>query len=213
MIDPLIDELVGDLRPIKPMQNWFAWALAMLGFTAISAFVILYYGLREDFGLAMSSGTIIWKNGGLMLAALAAAIATITLSRPHTAPPRTFIIAILSVLLGVIGWRLLDLARQSSLFYEVTHVNFGGAGICIPVIIGGGILVFGTIWLLWLNKSASQNPRELGAAAGLLSGLLAASAYAFHCNMDNIFYFIFVYWLPIIGFGVFGYLIGAKLKW
>lgn len=213
MIDPFIDELVTDLRPTKPMQNWFAVMLATLGFTAISAFVIVYYGLRSDFAEAMSNGTIMWKNGGLMVGALAAAIATISLSRPHTALPRLVVIAILSVLLGIIGWRLFDLAGQSSILYEACHVNFGGAGICIPVIVAGGAMVFATIWQTWLKKSASQNPRELGAAAGLLSALIAASAYSFHCNMDNIFYFIFVYWLPIIGFGLFGYLMGAKLKW
>jgi|GEM_PF-673304 hypothetical protein len=211
-LDPLIDGLVGDLRPTKPMKNWFAWVLAAISFAAISIWVVIYYGLRDDFDQAWLAGTILWKNGSLLLGSMSALAATIGLSRPDTKPHK-ILAALVVFIFAIIFWQLYELSTSSSLFYEMVHVNFGGAGVCIPVIVVGGLIVFSIIWQLWLKKSASQHPQELGAAAGLLSALLAASAYAFHCNMDNIFYFLFVYCFPIIGFGVFGYLIGDKLKW
>lgn len=195
------------------MRNWFAWLLAAFGFVAVSVFVIAQYGMRDDFQLAMQNGTLIWKNGSLILSVLVAAITTIALSRPNTTPKRRFIVMAILALLAVLSWRLIELSRHNSLSYEITHVNFGGAGVCVPIIIFGGIAVFVVVWQFWLRKAASQSPKILGAAAGILSASIAASAYAFHCNMDNIFYFIFVYWLPIIGFGLFGYLMGEKLKW
>lgn len=212
MNDHFLDNLVGDLKPRKAMQNSLALLMSALALCGLSMFVIALFGMREDFQLAMQSGTLMWKNGGLLLGAIGALYATISLSRPDT-KPGALILVLAIIIAAIIIWRIWELSTNSSLMNEMTHINFGGSQNCLSVIFFGGLAIFCALWQFWLRQTASQNPIELGAAAGVLSGLIAGFAYSFHCNMDNIFYYIVCYWLPVMALGTFGGFLGQKLKW
>ncbi len=210
--DNFIESLVKDLKPQKPLNNIFLWTIFGLALLALSALVLASIGPRSDFETAVQSGTIIWKNGGLFIGAIASLAATIALSRPDT-KPKIIVPALFVLIFIIIVWRIIELSRTVPIIDEMTNINFGGAQYCVPTIFIGGALVYTIVWHLWLRRTASNHPQYLGASAGLMSALIAGCAYSFHCNMDSIFYYIACYWLPAFSLALLGYFMGKKLKW
>lgn len=210
--DNFIENLVSELKPQKPMNNSLLWAICGLALLAFSLLVLASFGPRSDFETAIQSGTIMWKNGGLFIGAFASLAATIALSRPDT-KPKLIAPALFALIFTIIAWRIIELSRTAPIIDEMTNINFGGAQYCVPTIFIGGALVYSIVWHLWLRRTASMHPQYLGASAGLMSALIAGCAYSFHCNMDNIFYYIACYWLPAFSLALVGYFIGRKLNW
>jgi hypothetical protein len=210
--DSFIDSLVAELKPTKPLDNFLILGIAAVGFIAIVAIVIISLGLRPDFSIAMHNGTIMWKNGGLFLGAIAAIVATIALSRPDT-KPGIIVPVLLFVISCIIIWRVFELGNTNPILIELMNINFGGAQFCVPTIFIGGSVIFAFVWNVWIKHTASSDPKALGASAGLMSALTAGCAYSFHCNMDGIFYYIACYWLPALALSAFGYFMGKKLVW
>ena len=207
-----IDGLVSDLVPQKPMNNMHIWVISGFALIVLSFVVLAAIGPRSDFDTAFTSGTIFWKNGGLFIGAIGALGSTIALSRPDT-KPKLIIPALFMLVAVIIIWRIIELSSSSPIISELKNINFGGAQYCLPTIFLGGFLVYAVVWHLWLKQSASKYPQYLSASAGLMSALIAGCAYSFHCNMDNIFYYVACYWLPAFAIAGFGFLMGRKLAW
>ena len=213
MIDPLIDNLVEDLKPTKSLNLKELLYISFASLLVILAIVLGTLGLRPDFHDAMMNGTMIWKTGGFTIALLGALSLTLILSRPEN-KMTTKVLWPFFIIIALLLWRCIDLGLHASIFEELLNLNLDGSAYCLSVVIGGGLFTFGLLWTFWLRKSASSDTKTLGTMAGLLSGSIASTAYSMHCNMDHIFYVLTCYWLPVIALGIFGRLVCGKfLKW
>ncbi len=210
MNDPLIDNLVDDLTPVRSFNLWQILALTCLCFIIFSFIIISNLGMR-DMGYAFNSGAIYWKNGGLILSAILGFFALNNLSRPEN---KNNFISHASIFFAPILILFLISINQNLFLTELKNPNFNGMLACASNIFIFGTILFALVYKMFLSKSASQNPKTLGLISGLACGFTAASAYALHCNMDGFIYFIIAYLLPIATLGIIGIYIGIKrLKW
>jgi hypothetical protein len=212
MDNSLIDNLVADLKPVKPLNDNALIFLVIACFGALLAFVGLSIGMRKDLGDIIKNGVIYWKNGGLFIGAIVALYLTIQSARPQYQDMKFAIVPFL-ILLGLVCSQFVPLIENQSLVNEMNNINFGGWQTCLSVSMIGGAAIFAIIWNFWIKKSAPNKPLLFGFSSGALSALLAALAYSFHCNMDGIFYYLICYWLPILIFGAIGTIFGNQLKW
>ncbi len=207
MIDHFIDDLVKDLKPVSKLRNSVLALIGLIGFALVFAYVVLRLGVRADFNAVMNNGVLLWKNGGLLFAAIGSAYLLLKLARPQNAPKKIYVLPAIIIGLLVI-WQII---AQSD--FDLLKANFGGSGVCISTTIVGGIFILVPLWHFWISKTAPQNPLIIGAIAGVLSGAISAFAYSFHCNMDGAIYYLVCYWIPIMALGGIGAILGKTLKW
>lgn len=212
MIDHFIDNLVGDLKPVKPMNNSILAIICGICFVAILTYVVLTTGIRSDLEHAFKAGVLYWKNGGVLIGAIGALLCVIGLSRPQTNINKFFALPFVLILLVII-WQLTLQIPINSILHEVLNTNFGGATTCFSIIFGGGILGLFVVWQFWLKNTASKRPILLGFTGGILSASISAFAYSFHCNMDGAIYYLICYWVPIMTIGGIGAIFGKSLSW
>jgi hypothetical protein len=203
----VIQQLVDDLQPSRPLMLMDPIKAAVLVGLALAALVFGFLGLRADFGHipSIAKPTIFMMFAGFALA----------IGFYSAMPGQSTKIAKLPLVAVV----------ALCIIYVLAHGLVGG----IPAIQKGMQLPYGTfcavtigllgllpmaLLLFWFQRTAPLNPAVTGTYLGLASGALAASAYAFHCNMDNVFYVSIWYVLPIVGHALIGRFIGSRiLRW
>ncbi|MDC7694332.1 MULTISPECIES: NrsF family protein [Asticcacaulis] len=196
----LIERLTEDLRPVKPLSAWRLLGLALVFAAVTLIWVLGIYGMRPELSDIEAALTqtrfalfkpLLWGWAGL--SALHAANA---LSRPE----------------GRCHWSdlaplpLILISQATGLWWAVAHGGwtaalkggFGGATLCGLTIIVSACVAMRLITPLWLNRTASSQPRLLRLTAALGFATLAAAAYALHCPMDQPYYTLSVY-LPAVG--------------
>jgi len=213
MTKPLIDSLVGDLKPVTPLSNRKLIMLG-LGFIVVFAAVLAAsIGLRPEY-LALQNGlenaAIIWKPLIFLLLALGCLHLIADIARPagqlklrHSIP------VALAALLFI--WQVC--IQISSLFSAASlgSLTHSSAFVCLASVTGGGAIAMILTWHFWLKKSATERPATLGLLWGIATGSLAAAAYSLHCNHDAMLYIGIYYCSPIILLGLLGWIMGRKL--
>lgn len=203
----VIQQLVDDLQPSEPLTLAEPAKAAIFAGLMLGIFVLLFLGLRADFGHMTS----IMKPAIFMIIAGCTLAASFYSAMPSQSAKRAKLPLVIFGLLCAM--------------YVLAHGFTGG----LPAIQQGMQLPYGTfcavtigllgllpmaLFLFWFQRTAPLNSAVTGTYLGLASGALAASAYAFHCNMDNVFYVSTWYVFPILGHALIGRFIGARiLRW
>jgi hypothetical protein len=207
----LISRLAAD-RPIgrPPPGRTLAVAVAAACLIA-AASMLLSVGLRPDFTDALQSWRFVFK----FVVTLTLAGSGFVLLRRAVYPgglehvPWWMVFAAPAVLLAGVGAELLSLpqgewaaaAIGANWLYCLTLVpSFG----LVPLAIG-----------LWaIRQGATTRPVLSGFLCGLLSGGIAATAYAAHCPDDSPLFVLIWYPAGILGLGIIGALLGRQvLRW
>lgn len=213
MNDPLIDSLVKDLNPQKPLLNYKLWLHCTACLLLVSLMIIGLLGLRDDYTIAIQAGAMFWKPGIFLLTWMASILLIIDISRP-TGSLRGIHALPLIASIFIIGWQFIVQAHQYSLEEMFAILSDKSAFTCLPAIFIGGAFALIIAWKFWLSKTASMHPILLGVLSGLSAGSLAATAYAFHCTKDAALYISVYYMLPILALSVIGGFLGRKhLRW
>lgn len=213
MTDPLIDRLVGDLSPQKPLLNWKLWAHCATCLVMIAVAILAFMGLRRDYPLAMQSGALFWKPGMFLLAWIGSILLITDISRPVGTVRKIHLFPFVFAA-AILVWQAVDQTAHSP-FADIKNSLFdGSARYCLSVILGGGSVALMMAWKFWFSKTASPKPTLLGFLAGLSAGTLAAAAYALHCDRDFALYIAIYYLLPVLSLGLFGGFLGHRyLRW
>lgn len=213
MTNQLIEQLVNDLKPRKPLLNLKLWLYCGMCFISIAALVLIVLGLRSHYQVALDTGAMFWKPGMFLAAWVGGMFFVTNLSRPiqqfkkwHLVP---FFLAG-----GILFWQLTTYLTNTLGAQIISDLNDPTIPYCIFTIFTGGSLSLIVTWFLWLRKSASLKPSRLGALAGFSCGCLTASAYAICCDNDTSLYIIIYYGSPILILTFIGALLGRNLlKW
>ncbi len=207
MTNPLIEQLVTELKPQAVLRNRQLWWMAL--YVLILAVILVRTGLGFRSDLASS---LWWKPGMFFCAGLASLFLLADIARPgHRIQLWHFVPLLFAD--ALFGWQLItQLLHQT--FAQIASLHDVGAFCCISVITGGGALILCGLWWGWLQKTASDHPTLLGALSGFCAGCLAATAYALHCDRDAVFYIGVYYFVPIgVLTAMGGWLGGKYLDW
>lgn len=213
MTDRLIQQLVSELRPQKPLLNWKLWMHCTVCLVMIAAMILCFMGLRVDYISAVQSGSMFWKPGLFFLAWMGSLFLIVDLSRPNGSLKKRHLLPLAAAFIILI-WQFFVQLRQSSFHGMAESLQDKSALVCLPTIFIGGAIAMGLAWNYWFSKTASPHPTLLGSLAGLSAGCLAAAAYALHCDHDAALYISVYYGLPVLGLGILGAVLGKRLlRW
>jgi hypothetical protein len=179
--DELIDSLVQEARPVKPLPGV---GTLVLGFVGAAALVALAAGsFRPRLDLAQEvRGMSLWAESAfLLLAAFAMAVAPARLSRPAARSVRSaVVISSLGLAAAVVVMGLRDSWNMGhSLLTWTGWGLFCGSGTILFSIIP----FVGGIWVL--RRGASVHPIRSGILLGLASGALGAIAEMWSCDINE----------------------------
>ncbi|MFN5589467.1 MAG: NrsF family protein [Holosporales bacterium] len=213
MNDTLIDKLVNDLAPQKPLLNYKLWVHCTSCLFLVAVMIIGLMRIRDDYLIAIQAGSMFWKPGIFLLIWLASILLILDISRPTGSLKRHHALPLIASALIII-WQFVAQAHEHSLAQILAFLRDKSAFTCLPTIFIGGGFAFVMAWKFWLSKTASPRPVALGALAGLSAGSLAAAAYALHCEKDAALYISVYYMLPIFALCMIGAILGKKnLRW
>jgi hypothetical protein len=206
----LINDLVSDLKPRKALSNTKFWQYIFMCFVIVSSLILGILGIRADYMDAMAKGSMFWKPAIFLCAGIGTMGMVIDLSRP----------------MGRIKWGrigLLGAAFLISILQYFHQINLpdlfnqfrqDDRAFCFSIILIGGAIGLVSVWQLWLKHTASSAPQLLGALSGFGAGCFAATAYALHCDKDEIIYVFVYYGLSLLILTGLGFFMGKRvLKW
>jgi hypothetical protein len=207
--DALIQTLARDPR-VKgpPAPVWLTIVLAAaLAYSALAILIIA--GARPDF--AAGAPWVAAKAGLSLLFALAAVPLLLRLSRPGQGAGAW--LPLIGALLVGCAMTVAGSLASTADAERLTAFTGGGFPICAIVIPTLAAPSAAGIFF-WLRKQAPTRPVLAGMAAGILSGALAAMAYALTCPVDSAAFVATWYPLAIAACAGLGALAGRfALHW
>ncbi len=211
-VENLIASLAQDLKPVDPRQG----ERIMLRAVGLGAFVALLMVLGV-FGVQPGLGTIKHIAPFVMKATYALTIGVIAfalsraLARPGFLVAKTWrwLVVPIGGLAMLSAYELVKIPRADWARVIMGHTwtlcPFRVVVIAVPVFLGMSFAI---------RKQAPTNLRAAGAAAGLLSGALAASIYALACNETSAMFVLLWYSLGMTLSTLIGTLIGPQIfRW
>lgn len=174
--EDLIDALAAGIEPVKPARL-SPWLLAGAAVASVAAVLVLL-GPRGDLAEAMGGATLWLKAGYTVSLATAALWLTTRLGKPGTP-------------LGAAGWSVFALVGLAGLAGAVELLLLPAQArmddwlgytwkVCALNILKISAFAAPLIFFA-ARRMAATRPVAAGAAAGLLSGAVAATAYGLHC--------------------------------
>ncbi len=174
--DDLIDALAAGLEPVRPARIHPLWIAA--AFAASVAGVLLLLGLRPDLGVALT-GPAFWLKALYTMAMAGAALILVTrLGRPGV-PTGLAAYGVPVVFCGSAVFAGIDLALLPRELWMQASLGLTWT-ICAQNILLMSVFAAPLIWL-GARALAPTRPMASGAALGLLTGAIAATAYGLHC--------------------------------
>lgn len=193
--DKLVDDLAGDLRPVRPLNVKALWLGAAVAFVAAALYIFFSYGPRPEIaafvrGQGMTAH-MAWFKPLLFVATGAGALwAVADLARPEGRLRWRTLVPLIMALAIELGALIGDAMTHPS---EVTTGLHQPAILCMTTVVCGGLAGLIVLWRFWLRRAATSHPVMLGAMAGLATGALMAAAYAVHCDRDWSVYILVYY--------------------
>lgn len=207
--DALIQTLARDPKVNgPPMKVWLGICLAAaLAYSVLAILIIA--GARPDFTAQVS--WVAAKAGLSLLFALAATPLLLRLSRPGQAAGAWLpLIAVLLVGCAMTVAGSLAIMADGERVMALTGGGFPICAVVIPTLAAPSAAAL----FLWLRKQAPTRPALAGMVAGILSGAMAAMAYALTCPVDSAAFVATWYPLAIAACAALGALAGKlALRW
>ncbi len=212
-LDPLISQLVGDLKPRRSMTLRQLAIYSMCCFAGVLILLMAVLGIRPDYHTAMQTGAMFWKPSLFALCGFSAILCVFAVSLPGRTIKRIYLLPALIAALFLIGL-IFQVFAHFDINDMIAALTDRRAPYCLGIVTIFASIIFAILWRVWLAKSAPMNVVLAGALAGASSGFIAASAYAFHCGQDHPFYLITYYGLPILLLSAVGAWCGKRyLEW
>lgn len=184
-MNSLIDSLVDDLEPVRPLDPRLPMAMivALTGLIALAVGALL--GVRDDLLGGEPEAIFLLRSGVLALIGAATLVAVISADRPGVGTHRD-------------GWRwALAFGAIFPLSMVVLAIVNGGvptgvftapsARLCVGVGLLGG-LALGAPLTWWLRRGAVVDAKRTGWLVGFAAGAFALLAYNISCPSNTVSY-------------------------
>jgi hypothetical protein len=180
------DQLVGDLKPVRP-RNARIDALIIAVLCGVELALFLGVGMaRPDMPMAMELPSFWWKLGSLGLIALAGAVTAILSFDPVKSPRRGLRwLAVVVVLCLAAGW-FIDAARDGVPalaarlnWQDGLHCVYKMVVLSLPAVIGLGVL---------MRRGAPTDTAGTALAVGITAAAWGAFIFVFACPYDDPLY-------------------------
>ena len=181
--DSLIEALVADLRPVKPLSFGLGMLAAAAGAALALAGVSIFAGLRADFLIGPHDPVFLISTGIFLMLGIAASVAVVGMSRPQVGSEHggwvwAAAMAALLPLTAIVVWLFRPADSMSGNF-----VDHGTA--CLLAGCGFGIFV-GAALTFWLRRGAPTSAALAGLLTGIAAGSLGTFAFSLHCTYNDI---------------------------
>ncbi|ASK88928.1 RNA polymerase subunit sigma [Sphingorhabdus sp. SMR4y] len=211
MSDMMIDRLVEDLTPVKPLKNRNGFALTLAMAAIVAALVVMIAGIRGDILMGMPHPMFFLRGGVLLLLGLTSSYAVIAMSQPAVGNSfKGWIWALAAALLFPATAAVMAvIARPDDMAILVPRYGMECLG--VSMLAGLGIAA---AQVLWLRRGAPVALERAGWLVGMSSGALGAAAYSLHCPFNSIFYVGLWYSLAVALCAIGGRLLVPRLiRW
>ena len=210
--EDIIDQLAGDLKPVRAFALERRLALAALPALGVSLLLmVVILGLRSDMNDAMTEPGFWVKSAYNVLLAVTAFFAVMRLARPDGDRGGLFAwLAVIFVAMAVIAFVQLGFAvpgtyRTLILGSSALHCPFLIVAFALPLFIANFSV---------LRRSAPADPRLAGFASGIAAGAAGAWVYSWFCTENGMAFVLIWYSLGILLTGIIGAFAGSRLlRW
>ncbi|MFB0872111.1 MULTISPECIES: DUF1109 domain-containing protein [unclassified Sphingobium] len=210
--EKLIARLAADVRPV-PRHSVARWIALGLGLGAVGsiAIVLIAFGMRQDWSVALVSYHFWVKWLYTLSLGLGAILLTARLARPDPGRLRhLWLLGVPVMVLATIG--IVEMSRTAP--GDWLAMWLGGSWRDCPrnVLLLSMPMFVGLLWAY--RHFAPTSLRAAGAAAGLASGAFGAAVYCIHCPEVSAIFVLTWYTLGIALASALGALIGPRLmRW
>ena len=210
--EDLIEALVVDLRPCSAadLDCRLAMAAAVAGLLTVVG-VVGWLQVRPDLADAVT-GAIFWGKAAYTAALASCAFWLLArLGRPGVSVRKPVIL--LSIVLSIAAAAAVTELVVAAPLDRGDLLLGSSAGVCPGYILAlSGLAAPFVIW--GARQFAATRPRAAGAAAGMLAGSIAATAYGLHCPERTAVFVVVWYSLGIAISALAGGLLGGRLlRW
>ncbi|WP_447525842.1 NrsF family protein [Parasphingorhabdus sp. NYA22] len=207
----MIDRLVEELTPVKPLKNRDGLALTLAIAAILAAAVAMLTGIRGDILMGMPHPMFFLRGGALLLLGVTSSYAVIAMSQPAVGNSfKGWIWALLAALLfpaTAIVMAMIAAPDNVAIFVP----RYGVECLAISMLVGSGIAA---AQVFWLRRGAPVALERAGWLVGMSSGALGAAAYSLHCPFNSIFYVGLWYSLAVALCAILGRLVIPRLiRW
>ena len=211
MSDKMIDRLVDDLTPVKPLKARDGLALTLMTAAVFAALVAVFGGIRGDILMGIPDPMFFLRGGALLLLGLTSSYAVIAMSQPAVGNSfKGWVWALFAALLfpaTAAVMAMIAAPDNMSIFVP----RYGVECLAISMLVGTGIAA---AQVFWLRRGAPVALDRAGWLIGMSSGALGAAAYSLHCPFNSIFYIGLWYSLAVAICAILGRLIVPRLiRW
>lgn len=211
MADKMIDRLVEDLTPVKPLKIRNGLALTLAIAAAFAAAVAMIAGIRDDIMMGVPHPMFFLRGGALLLLGVTSSYAVIAMSQPAVGNSfKGWIWALFAALLFPITAAVMAMMAAPDNI-AILVPRYGVECLAISMLVGTGIAAS---QVLWLRRGAPVALERAGWLVGMSSGALGAAAYSLHCPFNSIFYVGLWYSLAVTLCAILGRLVVPHLiRW
>lgn len=190
----LIDELVDDLEPVRPMKLAHGIGLVALAALVTIGLVELLDGLWRGILAGEASAYYFIANGMLGLLGAAATLAVLRMASPrvgNTQEGARWALAMFALLPAVAA---ITLGLQGRL-QQIGADPYGLS--CFLAGSGFSLLTFGAL-TAWLRRGAPVSPSLAGIYTGIAAGAIGSFSYGLACPIDTLGHLATWHTLPVV---------------
>ena len=169
MSDKMIDRLVDDLTPVKPLKARDGLALTLMTAAVFAALVAVFGGIRGDILMGIPDPMFFLRGGALLLLGLTSSYAVIAMSQPAVGNSfKGWVWALFAALLfpaTAAVMAMIAAPDNMSIFVP----RYGVECLAISMLVGTGIAA---AQVFWLRRGAPVALDRAGWLVGMSSGAL-----------------------------------------
>lgn len=181
----LIDGLVEDLQPSRPLTMRRGLVIASGSAALAVGAVALFFGVRPDLIAANPNPVFLLTTGLFLILGIAASFTVIGMSRPQVGSTHAgWAWAVAMAALLPLSAAVMGFVNHGNTFFQ-SHPTQGINCLTHGSLLG---LIVGAALTFWLRRGAPTSPEQAGLLTGLAAGSLGIFAYSLHCPFDDIYH-------------------------
>lgn len=204
--DPLIDSLISQLAPVRPMRLSTGLGRTALSLAAAIGLVVAMLGLRGD-----ATPLVLLSSGLFLVLGAAASVTVIMMGRPRVGSEHSgWLWAAAMAALLPATTLLMGLIHGPTAWAESDPAT-GMACLAMGLLFG---LATASVLVAWLRRGAPTSPARAGLITGIAAGSFGIFAFSFHCPSNDLYHIGVWHSLSVIVAAVIGRVIVPRLiRW